>query len=117
MEFNVSQKFLFSFFAVILSSSFYTFASTAHAVSSIALACPEKYVAKVKSVEDVGQSSQFPKVEVAFEISEVLKGDIETEEKRIQVIKDGPNRFVKGEIYRLDINNQWLCSATLVSHQ
>lgn len=84
------------------------------ATSAFNLACPEKYIATVTNVEDVESSAQFPKVEVDFQIIQTLKGE-KVLSKKIQVVKDGPVKFKSGEIYTLESNDVWLCSATLFS--
>lgn len=86
-----------------------------HATSALNLACPEKYIATVTNVEDVASSSSaFPKVEVDFQIIQTLKGE-SVLSKKIQVVKDGPVKFKSGEIYTLEANQVWLCSATIFS--
>lgn len=85
-----------------------------HATSALNLACPEKYIATVTNVEDVASSSAFPKVEVDFQIIQTLKGE-SVLSKKIQVVKDGPVKFKSGEIYTLEANQVWLCSATVFS--
>lgn len=87
---------------------------SANATSALALACPEKYIATVTNVEEVESSSALPKVEVDFQVIQVLKGDKQIS-KKIQVVKDGPLKFKSGEIYTVETNNSWLCSATLFS--
>ena len=87
--------------------------STAKAMSTLKLACPEKYIATVTNVEDVA-SSTFPKVEVDFQIIQTLKGDKITSKKML-VVKGGPIEFKSGEIYTVEANDQWLCSAAAFS--
>lgn len=87
---------------------------TAQATSAINLSCPEKYIATVTNVEDVDSSAALQKVEVDFQIIQTLKGD-EIRSKKLQVVKDGPIKFKSGEIYTLEANNIWLCSATAFS--
>ena len=85
----------------------------AHSTSTFNHACPEKFIATVTNVEDVENSSTpFPKVEVDFQIIQTLKGD-KLLSKKIQVVKDGPVKFKSGEIYTVESNDIWLCSATL----
>jgi hypothetical protein len=86
-------------------------AQRALAMSALSQSCPEKYIATVTNVEDVA-SSTFPKVEVDFQIIQTLKGE-KILSKKIQVVKDGPVQFKDGEIYTLEANNQWLCSAAV----
>ncbi len=86
-------------------------AQSAQAMSALNQSCPEKYIATVTNVEDVA-SSTFPKVEVDFQIIQTLKGE-KILSKKIQVVKDGPVQFKDGEIYTLEANNQWLCSAAV----
>ncbi len=86
-------------------------AQRAQAMSALNQSCPEKYIATVTNVEDVA-SSTFPKVEVDFQIIQTLKGE-KILSKKIQVVKDGPVQFKDGEIYTLEANNQWLCSAAV----
>ena len=86
----------------------------AQATSSLNLSCPEKYIATVTNVEDVDSSAALPKVEVDFQIIQTLKGE-EIRSKKIQVVKDGPIKFKSGEIYTLEANKIWLCSATAFS--
>ena len=88
-------------------------ANTAQAMSAFNLSCPEKYIATVTNVEDVA-SSTFPKVEVDFQIIQTLKGE-KILSKKMQVVKDGPIQFKSGEIYTLEANDQWLCSAAVFS--
>lgn len=89
-------------------------ARDAWATSTFNLSCPEKFIATVTNVEDVEVSSAFPKVEVDFQIIQTLKGE-KLISKKIQVVKDGPVKFKSGEIYTVESNNIWLCSATLFS--
>ena len=86
-------------------------AQKAIAMSANKLSCPEKYIATVINVEDVA-SSTFPKIEVDFQIIQTLKGE-KILSKKIQIVKDGPVQFKDGEIYTLEANNQWLCSAAV----
>ena len=85
----------------------------AQAMSAFNLSCPEKYIATVTNVEDVA-SSTFPKVEVDFQIIQTLKGE-KILSKKMQIVKDGPIKFKSGEIYTLEANDQWLCSAAVFS--
>ncbi len=85
-----------------------------NATSTFNLSCPEKYIATVTNVEDVEVSSAFPKVEVDFQIIQTLKGE-KLVSKKIQVVKDGPVKFKSGEVYTVESNNIWLCSATAFS--
>jgi hypothetical protein len=86
----------------------------AHSTSTFNLACPEKFIATVTNVEDVQAASTFPKVEVDFQVIQTLKGEKHLS-KKIQVVKDGPVKFKSGEIYTVESNDVWLCSATLFS--
>ena len=83
-------------------------------MSSLNRACPEKYIATVTNVEEVDSKALIPKVEVDFQIIQTLKGDNITS-KKMQVVKDGPVQFKSGEIYTLEANDIWLCSATAFS--
>jgi hypothetical protein len=89
-------------------------ARSAWATSTFNLSCPEKFIATVTNVEDVEVSSAFPKVEVDFQIIQTLKGE-KLISKKIQVVKDGPVKFKSGEIYTVESNKIWLCSAELFS--
>ena len=86
----------------------------AQAMSATSFACPEKYIATVTNVEDVQSSTAIQKVEVDFQIIQTLKGD-SVVSKKLQIAKDGPIQFKSGEIYTLEANNAWLCSATAFS--
>lgn len=83
-------------------------------MSSLSLACPEKYIVTVTNVEDVDSKALIPKIEVDFQIIQTLKGSSITS-KKMQVAKDGPVQFKSGEIYTLEANDIWLCSATAFS--
>lgn len=87
---------------------------TAQATTAYNLSCPEKYIATVTNVEDVDSSAALQKIEVDFQIIQTLKGE-EIRSKKIQIVKDGPVKFKSGEIYTLEANNAWLCSATVFS--
>ena len=89
-------------------------AQNALATSAFNLACPEKYIATVTNVEDVEASTAFPKVEVDFQIIQTLKGE-KILSKKMMVVKGGPINFKSGEIYTLEANDQWLCSAAIFS--
>jgi hypothetical protein len=86
----------------------------AHATSALNLTCPEKFIATVTNVEEVEVTTAFPKVEVDFQIIQTLKGN-EVSTKKIRVVKDGPVKFKSGEIYTVEANSSWLCSATVFS--
>lgn len=86
----------------------------ANATSAFNMACPDKFIATVTNVEDVEAKSAFPKVEVDFQVIQTLKGESKVS-KKITVVRDGPVKFKSGEIYTVESNNQWLCSATLFS--
>lgn len=88
--------------------------SAALATSTFNVSCPEKYIATVTKIEDIDSSTAFQKVEVDFKIVQTLKGDKITS-KKIQVVKDGPVKFKNGEVYALEANDIWLCSATIYS--
>jgi hypothetical protein len=84
-----------------------------YSMSSLGLSCPEKYIATVTNVEDVALS-EFPKIEVDFQIIQTLKGD-KIQTKKMQIVKGGPVEFKSGEIYTLEARDQWLCSASAFS--
>jgi hypothetical protein len=86
---------------------------SACATTQIGVACPQKFIATVTSVEDV-QTGIFPKVEVNFQVIQTLQGEQFTS-KKIQIVKDGPVQFKSGEIYTVESRESWLCSATLFS--
>ncbi len=86
----------------------------AQSMSAFNLACPEKYIATVTNVEEVDSKALVPKVEVDFQIIQTLKGD-SIISKKMQVAKDGPVQFKSGEIYTVEANDAWLCSATAFS--
>lgn len=86
----------------------------AQSMTAFNLSCPEKYIATVTNVEEVDSKALVPKVEVDFQIIQTLKGD-SIISKKIQVAKDGPVQFKSGEIYTLEANDVWLCSATVFS--
>lgn len=86
----------------------------AHSMTAFNLACPEKYIATVTNVEELDAKALVPKVEVDFQIIQTLKGS-DVVSKKIQVAKDGPVQFKSGEIYTLEANDVWLCSATVFS--
>jgi hypothetical protein len=86
----------------------------AHSMTAFNLSCPEKYIATVTNVEEVDSKALVPKVEVDFQIIQTLKGD-NVISKKIQVAKDGPVQFKSGEIYTLEANDVWLCSASVFS--
>ena len=109
-QFNGLRKVTITFFSMALIFG----VQKAQATSALNLACPEKYIATVTNVEDVDSSAALKKVEVDFQIIQTLKGD-SVASKKIQVVKDGPIKFKSGEIYTLEANNVWLCSATVFS--
>ena len=86
----------------------------AQSMSAFNLACPEKYIATVTNVEEIDSKALVPKVEVDFQIIQTLKGD-SIVSKKMQVAKDGPVQFKSGEIYTVEANDAWLCSATSFS--
>ena len=86
----------------------------ARSMTAFNLSCPEKYIATVTNVEEVDSKALVPKVEVDFQIIQTLKGD-SIISKKIQVAKDGPIQFKSGEIYTLEANDIWLCSAAVFS--
>lgn len=86
---------------------------TAFSTSQVGIACPQKFIATVTSIEDV-RTGAFPKVEVDFQVIQTLKGDQVTS-KKIQIVKDGPVQFKSGETYTVESRENWLCSATLFS--
>lgn len=86
----------------------------ARSMTAFNLACPEKYIATVTNVEDIDSSAIVPKIEVDFQIIQTLKGS-NIVSKKIQVAKDGPVQFKSGEIYTVEANDIWLCSATVFS--
>lgn len=88
--------------------------SEVKATSAFNLSCPEKYIATVTNVEDVEANTAFPKVEVDFQVIQTLKGE-KSFSKKLQIVKDGPVKFKSGEIYTVESNNSWLCTATLFS--
>lgn len=84
----------------------------ANATSALNLTCPEKFIATVTNVEEVEVTTAFPKVEVDFQVIQTLKGESQ-QSKKIRVVKDGPVKFKSGEIYTVESNSNWLCSATV----
>lgn len=72
--------------------------------------CPEKYVGTVKKVTDTDLYSQIPKIEVEFEITETLKGQV-LNTKTLKVVKDGPFEFKVGKRYEVDSNGKFLCAS------
>lgn len=89
------------------------FSFDAHSTTQVFGTCPQKFIATVTNVEDV-QAGAFPKVEVDFQVIQMLKGD-QLSFKKIQIVKDGPVHFKSGEIYTVESRENWLCSATLFS--
>ena len=94
--------------------SLFSFSTNVLATASFSLSCPQKFIATVTNVEDVQSSATLPKIEVDFQIIQTLKGE-NVVSKKIQVIKDGPVKFKSGEIYTVETNDIWLCSASLFS--
>lgn len=93
---------------------FFSFNSnTSFAISNFSFICPDKFQAKVESIQEV-ESTHFPKVEVTFAVTENFKGQ-KFNSKKIEVIKDGPVQFKTGEIYTIDSRDKWLCDAKLIS--
>ena len=86
----------------------------AQSMSALNQACPEKYIATVTNVFEIHSQALVPKVEVDFQIIKTLKGD-KILSKKMQVAKDGPIQFKSGESYTLEVNDVWLCSATVFS--
>lgn len=100
----------FLFFTLGLITFYSPLYSPLYATSTLALKCPDRYIAEVTSVTEAGQAALFPKVIVEFKIHETQKGKEETT-KTIEIIKDGPDEFKVGQSYLLETNEQWLCSA------
>jgi hypothetical protein len=113
-SFRMKQTKRLGMVALVLSVIGSMGVQEAHSTSTFNLACPEKFIATVTNVEDVETSTTFPKVEVDFQIIQTLKGE-KLLSKKIQVVKDGPVKFKSGEIYTVESNDIWLCSATLFS--
>lgn len=109
-QFNLLKKTTIA----IAGLTFILGAQSANAMSSMSFTCPEKYIATVTNVEDVQSSSALQKVEVDFQIIQTLKGE-KILSKKMQVVKDGPIQFKSGEIYTLEANDIWLCSASVFS--
>ena len=86
----------------------------AQSMSALNQACPEKYIATVTNVNEINSQALVPKVEVEFQVIQTLKGE-KIISKKMQVAKDGPIQFKNGEIYTLEVNDIWLCSATVFS--
>ena len=86
----------------------------ARSMSALNQACPEKYIATVTDVNEINSHALVPKVEVDFQIIQTLKGE-KIISKKMQIAKDGPIQFKNGEIYTLEVNDVWLCSATAFS--
>jgi hypothetical protein len=84
------------------------------ATSSFNIACPQKFIAAVTNVEDVESQAALQKVEVDFQVIQTLKGE-KLISKKIQVVKGGPIEFKSGEIYTVESNEGWLCSAAIFS--
>jgi hypothetical protein len=75
--------------------------------------CPQKFIATVINVAEI-RSGMFPKVEVDFQVIQIIKGE-KISSKKIQVLKNGPVEFKSGEIYTVESRENWLCSAVLFS--
>lgn len=106
------MKHFFRLGMVLGSISFYS--QDLLATTSFNLSCPQKFIATVTNVEDVQTSATLPKIEVDFQIIQTLKGE-SVSFKKIQVVKDGPVKFKSGEIYTVEANDIWLCSASSFS--
>lgn len=78
------------------------------------LPCSEKYIAKVSQVLEKDNIESVKKIEVHFDILEVKKGH-GAASVSVEIIKNGPMQFKKDEIYSLELNNGWFCSASLVT--
>ena len=86
----------------------------AQSMSALNQACPEKYIATVTNVNEINSQALVPKVEVEFQVIQTLKGE-KIISKKMKVAKDVFNDTATTEIYTLEVNDIWLCSATVFS--
>lgn len=87
--------------------------SAVFATSTLNLACQDRYLASVKQIKNIQTNTSYPKLEIEFDVLKTLKGE-QTQSKIIQVIQDGPDKFVVGTTYLLETNDNWLCSIKTV---
>jgi hypothetical protein len=87
--------------------------NSAFGTTHLGASCPQKFIATVTNIEELPIST-FPKVEVDFQVIQVITGD-RVASRKIQVVKNGPVQFKNGEIYTIESRENWLCSATLFS--
>lgn len=81
--------------------------------SQSSLTCPDKYIAKVTSINEV-QSSGFQKEEINLEVIQKIKGSA-FDTKKLQILKGGIVEFVVGQTYTVQTRENWLCDASSVS--
>lgn len=94
----------------ILQASLFFFLLHTHesgAMVTMKSLCPNEFKARVESVLDErGPSLKMPMERVSFTEIVELRGRAP---ESLRIVKDGPVKFVKGEVYHLQTRGEWLC--------
>jgi len=78
--------------------------------------CPQKFIGKVVDVVNRGaplSSPMLEKVHVVFSVLKSERGEFRSQQE-VDVLKFGPTRFEKDQVYDLELNQGYLCSAMKV---
>jgi len=97
------------------------FSQFSHAVSTLESeqlnnVCPQKFIGKVVDVVNRGaplSSPMLEKVHIVFSVLKAERGEFQSQYE-IDVLKFGPTRFEKDQVYDLELNQGYLCSVMKV---
>lgn len=80
-----------------------------------AASCPKKFLGVVERVVHPQAPFSLPeKVQVSITVKDVLKGDVQAEEK-FYVVKNGPVAFEVGQEVQVEMRDNFLCSYKTVN--
>ncbi len=95
---------------IALSSLLFSFHSMA-TMTVEEVNCPQQFVASVEDVvDDAAFDYSYNKVQVILKKLEVIKGVV-PQNIIINVLKHGPFEFIKGQIYKIQLQDGNLCWA------
>ena len=82
-------------------------------LTNFSVGSTEGFTGVVENVNEISKG-MFPKIEVSFEVSELLHGEIVKEKRTVKMVNKGSSKFKVGNTYTVKTHKDWLCSFTKV---
>ena len=112
------MKLCFQKNALGLLTVIFSLSNNALAISTLSPeSCPQKFMGQVERLAQPKApfSSSFQKLEVTFDVQDVSRGDFASKHT-IEILKNGPFSFKKGEHYEVLLRNNFVCSIRKIEH-